>query len=305
MKTGGSIYFRYDKTFWSKLFNILNFTFLLLVGIATLYPFLYILSVSISRLDAVAARSVVLWPVGFELKSYMHVFSSGLIMRAYLNTIVYSLSGVFLSLFMLVITAYPLSIKSFYGRNFIMILFVITMFFSGGLIPNYLVVRSLGMINTIWALIVPNAIGVFYLVIIRTNFQQLPDSLRESANIDGANHIRILFSIIMPLSVPILATMFLFIIVGNWNSFFRPLIYLRDMAKQPLQVVLRDILVRNQFTTMAEFQDLEWLRENYEPGLQQALRAAAIIVSTGPILMVYPFIQKYFVKGVLIGSIKG
>ena len=302
---GASIFFRYDNTPGAIAFNIVNYLFLLLLGLVTLYPFLYVFSISISQMHAVADKRVWLWPIGLEFTSYEMVFNSGLIMRSYLNTIYYSLTGVLLALFMLVITAYPLSIKTFYGRNFITILFAITMFFSGGLVPTYLVVRGMGMINTVWALIVPPAIGVFYLIIVRTNFQQIPESLRESAHMDGANHFQILFSIILPLSVPILATMFLFIIVSRWNSFFAPLIYMSDMKKQPLQVVLRDILVRSNFTTVAEMQNADWNRRFYKPGMQQALRAASIIVSTGPILLVYPFIQKYFVKGVLIGSIKG
>lgn len=304
-KSGASVFFRYDNTPGAILFNIFNILFLLVLGAVTAYPLLYVFSVSISQMNAVADGRVWLLPVGFELTSYQMIFKSGLIMRSYLNTIYYSLSGVLMALFLLVITAYPLSIKSFYGRRLVTILFAITMFFGGGLIPTYLVVKGVGFINTIWALIVPNAIGVFYLIIIRTNFQNIPVSLRESAQIDGASHLRVLFSLILPLSMPIMATMFLFIIVGRWNSFFEPLIYMRDMMKQPLQVVLRDILVKEQFTTVAQMQQVDWTTRFYKPGMQRALKSAAVIVSTGPIIIVYPFIQRYFVKGVLIGSIKG
>ena len=299
--------YQHEGTFGAILFNIFNYLLLLLIGSVTLFPFLYVFSTSISRMSAVADKAVWLFPIGFELKAYEMILNSDLIMRAYLNTIYYSLSGVLVALFMLVITAYPMSIKSFYGRRFVTILFTITMFFSGGLIPMYLVVKGCGMLNTVWALIVPNSISVFYLIIIRTNFQTIPASLMDSAYIDGANHLRILFSIILPLSTPIMATMFLFIIVSRWNDFFEPLIYIRDMMRQPIQVILRDILVRHLITgtDLANLQDAVWKEQYYQPGMAQALRAAAIIVSTGPILLVYPFIQRYFVKGLLIGSIKG
>ena len=299
--SGASVFFRYDNTPGAILFNIFNIIFLLILGTATLYPFLYVFSVSISQMHAVADGQVWLLPVGFELTAFEMIFKSGMIMRSYLNTIYYSLSGVLMALFLLVITAYPLSLKNFYGRRLVTILFTVTMFFSGGLIPTYLIVKGVGFLNTVWALIVPNAIGVFYLIIIRTNFQNIPISLSESARIDGANHLRILFSLILPLSMPIMATMFLFIIVSRWNSFFEPLIYIKDMLRQPLQVILRDILVREKFNTVV----INWTRQFYKPGMQQVLKAAAVIVSTGPIIIVYPFIQRYFVKGVLIGSIKG
>ena len=308
-QSGASIFFRYDNTPAAILFNVFNLTFLALIGLTTIFPILYVLFNSFSRLEAVAQFKVVFYPIGFQTRAYRQIFESRFIMRSYLNTIYYSLSGVSFSLLLLVITAYPLSIAEFYGRRFITILFAVTMFFSGGLIPTYLLVKGVGFINTVWALIVPNAIGVFYLVIIRTNFQMLPESLRESARIDGASHLRILFSLVLPLSKAILATMFLFIIVGHWNSFFAPLIYIREIERQPLQVILRDILVRTKMSQMdiAHFQGIDMYNAtaHYEPGLLEALRAAAVMVAIGPIILVYPFIQKYFVKGVLIGSIKG
>ena len=304
---GASIFFRYDNTLGAVLFNVFNWGFLAIFGLAAIYPFIYVFSNSISALDAVAMREVWLLPIGdFQFLTYRIIFRSRLIMRSYLNTIYYSGSGVLFSLLLLVITAYPLSLASFYGRRFMTILFVITMFFSGGLIPTYLVVRGVGFINTIWALIVPNAINVFYLIIIRTNFQMIPDSLRDSARIEGSSHLRILTAIILPLSKAVLATMFLFIIVGHWNSFFAPLIYIRTMKRQPLQVILRDILVRFVLETAGwNVQNSPTEEFQYRPGMFESLRAAVVIVATGPIILVYPFIQRYFVKGVLIGSIKG
>ncbi|MCD6123193.1 MAG: carbohydrate ABC transporter permease [Spirochaetales bacterium] len=304
-KSGGSVFLRYDKTFGAIAFNTINTILLILIAAVMLYPFIYIISESISSLDAVARGAVKLWPVGFSPEAYRRVLTNNLFFTAYKNTIIYSVSGVALHLFCLVIVAYPLSLKNFYGRNVIMAFFAFTMFFSGGLIPTYLLVRSLGMLNSIWAIIVPGAFDVFYIVIMRTNFENIPMSLRESAYIDGASHFRILFSIVLPLSMPIIATLFLFIIVSFWNEFFTPLLYITDLKKQPLQVMLRQLIVKNSFGDFVSFQESYMVKPMPPPGLQKAIKDAAIIVSTGPILLVYPFIQRYFVKGIMIGSIKG
>ena len=305
IRSESPVLYRYDSSGGALVFRVTNVVLLGALAVAMLYPFVYVMSVSISDLPAVARRDVRLLPIGFDLTAYQHIFRSDLLLGSYWNTIYYSTVGVAVSLAMLAITAYPLSIRSFYGRRTVIVLFVITMFFSGGFIPMFLVVRGLGLLDTVWALALPPAISVFYLIIARTQYEQIPDSLRESAKMDGAGHLRILASIYLPLSLPMFATLFLFIIVGHWNSFFAPLMYMRELTRQPLQVILREILVRNQLTGIfGEFQSFEWRQEEYVPGLQQALRAGAIIVSTGPILLVYPFIQRYFVKGALVGSIK-
>jgi putative aldouronate transport system permease protein len=297
--------YRYGHSGGALAFRVANAVLLGGLALAMLYPFVYVVSVSISDLSAVATREVRLLPIGFDLNAYQRIFRSDLLLGSYWNTIYYTTVGVAVSLAMLALTAYPLSIRTFYGRRVITLLFVITMFFSGGFIPLFLIVRGLGFMDTVWALAVPGAIAVFHLIIARTQFEQIPDSLRESAKMDGAGHFRILAVLYLPLSMPMFATLFLFISVGHWNSFFAPLMYMRELTRQPLQVILREILVRNQLTGIfGEFQSFEWRQQEYVPGLQQALRAGAIIVSTGPILLVYPFIQRYFVKGALLGSLK-
>ena len=297
--------YRYDRWGGALVFRVANTVLLGGVALAMLYPFVYVVSVSISDLSAVATREVRLLPIGFDLDAYRRIFRSDLLLGSYWNTIHYTTVGVAVSLTLIALTAYPLSIRTFYGRRVITLLFVVTMFFSGGFIPLFLIVRGLGFMDTVWALAVPGAIAVFHLIIARTQFEQIPDSLRESAKMDGAGHFRILAVLYLPLSLPMFATLFLFISVGHWNSFFAPLMYMRELTRQPLQVILREILVRNKLTgILGEFQSFEWRQEEYVPGMQQALRAGAIIVSTGPILLVYPFIQRYFVKGALLGSLK-
>jgi len=291
----------------SRAFDIFNFVALLLLTCAFIYPFLYVFSISISDTHAVYRGKVTVFPVGFDLFAYKVVLGDESILRAYYNTILYSVSGTFMTLLFTSLTAYPLSLKRFYGRNVITVYLTITMFFSGGLIPSYLLIQSLGMMNTIWALIVPGSIGVWNVIIFRTNFQNIPEELRESAYIDGAGNWRILFRIVLPLSKPIIATIGLFTIVGFWNSFFAPLLYLSDPAKAPLQVVLRKLIIVGEMRGRAIEQGVSDFAETGgdRNGFYESLKMAAVIVSTGPILLVYPFIQKYFVKGVLIGSIKG
>ena len=300
----------YEHTPAAIAFNATNVALLVLFGLLTVYPFVRVLSNSMSSFDAISSLKVWLLPVdGPDFWAYGRIFQSPLMMGSYLNTIYYSLSGVAMSLLLLSLTAYPLAIKGFYLRKPLTIAFAITMFFSGGLIPTYLVVRGVGFLNTVWALIIPDAISVFYLIILRTNFQMIPESLRESAQMDGANHLRILFTIILPLARPILAALFLFIIVQHWNSFFAPLIYINELERQPLQVILRDLLVRVELSStdvlgLQGGNELALMEMQFQPGMVQAIRNAAIMVAVGPILLVYPFVQKYFVKGRLIGAIK-
>ncbi|MGQ9630928.1 MAG: carbohydrate ABC transporter permease [bacterium] len=294
------------KSFGSWIFDIANYLFLSFVLFVTLYPFLYVFFVSISDPAAVSRGEVGILPMGFQLATYTIVLRNQMIARAYLNTILYTVFGTFLTLLITCLTAYPLSQTRLRGRKVITVIYAITMFFSGGLIPTFLVVKNLRMVDTIWAIIIPWSFGTWYIIIARTNFMRLPESLIESAYIDGANDWQVLFHVVLPLSKAILATLTLFIAVGFWNNFFTPLIYLNSANKMPLQIVLRQLLMFDQNT----IQGLPGIvREKLSgmtgPGLLISINMATIIVATGPIILIYPFVQKYFVKGVLVGAIKG
>lgn len=277
----------------------------MLLSFLFLYPFIYVVSVSLSSTASVMRNEVWLLPKGpMDLKSYEIVLNDNTIVRAYINTIYYAASAWLVSIFLIANIAYGLSIKNLRGRGFFTVILVIPMFFSGGIIPTVLTIQAYGLINTLWALILPTSVTLFYVVILRTNFQQLPTSLRESAFMDGANHFTILIRIYLPLSKAILATLSLWIVVRQWNSFFAPLLYLTDPNKYPLQLVLRKLIieqVQRGGATMDNFGENSTIAR----GLAEKLRMAAIIVSIGPIVLAYPFLQKYFIKGVLIGSIKG
>ncbi|MBB6733251.1 ABC transporter permease subunit [Cohnella zeiphila] len=265
-----------------------------------LYPLVFIVSASFSDPGEVVAGHMWLWPKGWSVQSYKLVFENGDVWRGYLNTIVYAVVGVCVNLVMTVLAAYPLSRQDLPGRNVFMFGYVFTMFFSGGLIPTYLVVRDLGLVNTMWALIVPTAIATFNLIIMRTFFQTIPVELQESASMDGCTNGRLLLSVVLPLSKPILAVMLLYYGVAHWNSFFNALIYLNDHDKYPLQLILREILIQNQAT--ADLND-----PNFADRIMMAesIKYALIVVASIPVLLLYPFVQRYFVQGVMIGAIKG
>jgi putative aldouronate transport system permease protein len=279
-------------------FLVLNYAVMLLVLVVTLYPFLYVLSASLSDPQLVMRGMNGLLPRGFTLFNYRYVFTQQNILQAYWNTIRYTVVGTLINIFFTMSTAFPLSRKRFPSRGLFMKLILFTMLFSGGLIPTYLVIRSLGMVNKIWALVIPGAVSAYYLIVARTFLNEVPESLEESAIIDGANDIQVYFRIFLPLSKAIIATLALFYAVGHWNSFFAPLIYLNDKKKYPLQILLRGLLVSGGTESAAN-------TETERSVVMQSIRYTAIIVATLPILFVYPFIQKYFVKGVMIGSIKG
>ena len=242
-----------------------------------------------------------LLPKGLTLEPYRLVFENESIWRGYYNTIIYTAIGTLINIIMTVLAAYPLSRKDLPGYQFIMIIIVFTMFFNGGLIPLYLLVRDLGMANTMWALIIPSAISTYNLIIMRTFFHStIPNAIQESAFMDGCSNTRLLLNIVLPLSKPILAVMVLFYAVAHWNAYFAALIYLRDRELYPLQLILREILIQNQTN---EITIEAGIAEKLLIG--ESMKYAVIIVSSIPVLVLYPFIQKYFVKGVMIGSIKG
>ena len=282
-----------------KVFYAVDYTFLFLVICVTLYPFLFILSSSISDPGAIERGEVWLYPIGLNFATYKMVLADKNVWSGYYNTIWYVAVGTVINIVMTTLTAYPLSRKTFTARNTLMMGIAFTMFFSGGLVPSYLLLKSFHMINTRWAIVIPSAISTWNLIIMRTFFEGIPESLHESATIDGCPEIKILLRIFLPLSMPVIAVMVLFYSVAHWNSYFSAMIYLNDIDKYPLQLWLRQMLI--QYDQNDILHDVNEGRDV----IGQSVRYATIIVSTLPILLVYPFLQKYFVKGVMIGAIKG
>ena len=286
-----------------RLFYFINDTYLLLALLVVIYPLAYVISASFSSPAAVMSGRVVLWRVDFSLEGYKAVFSEQRVITGYGNTLYYTVFGTLINLVMTIFAAYPLSRSNLVGRNPIMFLFTFTMIFTGGLIPNYLLIQGLGMVNTRWAMLLPGAIGVYNVIIARTYYQTtISNELMEAAQIDGADHFRFLWSIVLPLSKPITAVLVLFYAVGHWNAFFNAFIYLNDKKLFPLQVVLREILVMNQID--ASLLDDPVLMA-VKQGMAELLKYSLIVVASVPVWCAYPFVQKYFVKGVMIGAIKG
>ncbi|MCY9656639.1 carbohydrate ABC transporter permease [Paenibacillus chondroitinus] len=285
-----------------KLFDTFIYIIAGMVLILVLYPLLFVVSASFSDPVHVIEGKVWLLPQGFTLEPYKHVFENDAIWQGYGNTLLYTLAGTLVNIILTVLAAYPLSQRDLPGRTFIMVLITITMFFSGGLIPTYLLIKSMGMINTVWAMILPGAISTYNLIVMRTFFQNgIPYELQESAWIDGASNFRLLLTIVIPLSTPILAVMVLFYGVGHWNAYFNAMIYLKDRELFPLQLILREILILNQSENMG----LEGAGMTERVMMAESIKYSVIIISSLPVLALYPFVQKYFVQGVMIGSIKG
>lgn len=287
-------------------FDICNYAVVTIIFLIVLHPLVFVISSSISSPMAVMQGRVKLFPVGFDLTAYKTIFQYGDIFIGYRNSLFYSVVGTAINVILTVMAAYPLSRKDFYGRNVLMFIFTFTMYFGGGLIPSYLLVKDLGMINTIWAMMIPGALSVYNVIITRTFFQtSIPDGLLEAASIDGCGNTRFLLSIVLPLSGPIIAVNALFYAVGHWNSFFDALLYLSKRQLFPLQIFLREILVQNQidYANVRSSGQIEELLKKQE--VINLLKYALIVVASIPLMVVYPFVQKYFVKGLMIGSIKG
>jgi len=281
-------------------FDFLNTVIMLGVIVLTLYPFVYVFFASLSdAVELIRHRGLMWKPQGFSLEAYKTVLSNQKVINGYKNTIFYVVVGSAFNLFMTSLGAYVLSRRNVMLKKPIMIMIMVTMFFGGGLIPTYLLIHDLGLYNTRAALIIPSAINTWNLIVLRTSFQGVPYGLEESARIDGANDFTILFRIIIPLSLPVMAVMTLFYAVGHWNSYFSALIYLTDASKFPLQLVLREVLIANNMEEM-----LTGIMNDQRYQVAETIKYATIMVSTVPILVLYPFLQKYFVKGVLIGSLK-
>lgn len=284
-----------------KVFYTINSVLLGLMALIVIYPLYFIIIASISDPDAVLAGKVILYPVQITLDGFRKILERSDIWRGYLNTIIYTVLTVILALAVTVPAGWALSRKQLVGKKFLMIYFIIPMFFGGGLIPFYNVMSNLGLINTMWAVILPAILSVWNLFMTRTFFESsIPEGLLEAAKIDGAGEFRIFFSLVIPLSKAILAVMALYYAIGQWNSYFNAMIFLQDESKYPLQLVLKEILIASESTMGGSG---ETILEQYR--LANQLKYVSVIVSSAPVMLLYPFVQKYFDQGVMIGSLKG
>lgn len=285
-----------------RIFYTVSGTILFLLTVSVLYPLIYILSASFSSGAAVSTGKVFLWPVDLSIEGYKTVFSYADVWTGYGNTIFYTVVGTFLNVAVTLLAAYPLSRKTLPGRGPIMFIFSLTMLFNAGMIPNYLLMSHLGLLNTRWALLLPGMLSVYNMIITRTFLQNIPTDILEAAQIDGCNDFKYFFVILLPLSKTIIAVIAMYYAVAHWNAYFNAFMYLKDRNLYPLQIFLREILVLGDVDT-SQIMDPELMQKLQ--GLKLLLRYALIVVATVPILMVYPFVQKYFIKGVMIGSVKG
>jgi len=284
------------------MFDIFNYALLFGFTLLIIYPLYFILIASFSDPYKVSAGAVWLLPQGITFEGYGRIFNDGAIWTGYRNSILYAAMASVIGTALAIMAAYPLSRKDFYGRHVFMTFFTITLFFNGGLIPTYLLVKELGMVDTIWAVVLLSVVDAFVIIIARTFFMGLPEELREAANIDGCTNMRYIWSFVLPLSKPIIAVLVLFAVVRQWNGFFDALIYLDDSNKYPLQLILRNILIQNQPSGNL-VDDLQTALEKQR--VVSLIKYGVIIVAALPLLVLYPFLQRYFVQGVLVGSVKG
>ncbi len=288
-----------------KVFDAVNLLIMLALLVIFIWPLWFVVIASISDPGQVWQGNVILFPKGITLDAYEEVIQYKSIWTGYRNTLLYTVLGTAINMVLTVCAAYPLSRKDFPPRKILIIVLMVTMYFSGGLIPTYLVVNRLGLIDTIWAMMVPNALSVFNIIVTRTYFMNsIPEELREAAQLDGAGTVQYLFRVVLPLSKPILAVIGLFYAVGHWNDFYSALIYINSQQLLPLQSVLRKLLLTTQMTLQisSSMSPDEIMRKTQ---LAQTLKYSSIIVSTVPVLCLYPLVQKHFVKGIMIGSVKG
>ncbi|WP_088105216.1 carbohydrate ABC transporter permease [Halalkalibacter urbisdiaboli] len=280
-----------------RVFDVFNHGLLLLIGLAAFIPFVYVIAGSFATEAELARRTFFLWPETFSLEAYKYVFSTGTFIRSIGVSVFITIVGTIVSLALTMTMAYPLSRSNLLGKNMLLNIIILTMVFSPGMIPLYIVVRALGLLDTYWALILPLAINPFYLIIVKAFFQNLPNELEEAAKIDGCSEIGIFWKIVLPLSKPVIATFTLFYAVFYWNDFFQALLYISDSSKYPVQLLLQQIVM------LADMRigEVDALVEPPE----ETLKLAVIVVATIPILVFYPFLQKHFAKGVLLGSVKG
>lgn len=281
-------------------FDVFLVILMILLSCAFLYPLLNMLALSVSDAQTLKSSPIYLLPVGFSLESYKALLNDSRILLYYWNTIKYAAVGTVIMLLTTSLMAYPLSITALRGRKLISVILTITMFFGGGLIPYYVTIMRLGLIDTFWVMVLPGAISAYNVIVFKTFFMSIPESLKESAFLDGAGHLRVLFSIVLPLSKAVLATFALFSIVGYWNDYLSALLYLRDDKKYPIQLLIRRLLVLMDYKDASTAQILK----DFRAISTRTTKAAATIITVVPILCIYPFMQKYFAKGVLVGSIK-
>ena len=286
-----------------KVFNVFNIMFMFIMMFVMFYPMWHVLCASFSDARLLSAHSgILLWPDGYSVSAYKLMAKNPMILRGYGNTLFILAFGLVLNMVMTSLAAYVLSRRNVMLNKPLTIIIVFTMYFSGGMIPSYLNIIQLGMENTLWAVIVPGAISTYNMIVLRTGFAAVPESLEESAKIDGASSLRILWQIILPLSMATVAVVTLYYAVTHWNSWFSAMLYLTDRNKFPLQLILREILINNDTTSMVTAMDAGAGDSSF---VSETVKYAVIIVSVVPILCVYPFIQKYFTKGVMVGAVKG
>ncbi|BFH66622.1 MAG: carbohydrate ABC transporter permease [Paenibacillus dendritiformis] len=292
-----------DRSIGDRIFDAVNYVLLTLVMLIVLYPLLFVLSASVSNPETVLRGEMWLIPKQINFDAYAKIFQNKDILLGYGNTILYTLLGTAINLIMTICAAYPLARKDFLGRGLITGIIVFTMFFGGGLIPTYLLIKNLNMLDTLWVMVIPNAVAVWNIIIMRTFFQQsIPGEIQEAAMIDGCSHIQTLLRIVLPLSMPIIAVMVLFYAVGHWNSYFNALIYLSSKDKFPLQLILREILIQSDSGDMIKLTSESAVKMKMSV---EGLKYAVLVVANLPMLVLYPFLQRYFVKGIMIGALKG
>lgn len=287
-----------DKTLGNRLADTIIYSVLTIVALLAVLPFVYVVAVSFTDPLEVAKGGIIMFPKKFSLAAYQYIFSTNTLVRSLGISVYVTVVGTLINLVMTSLTAYPLSKPFFRGRNAILLGVLFTMMFSGGMIPSYFVVKNLGLTNTLWSLMIPGAISAFNLIVLKNFFQQIPDGLEDSAKIDGCNDLGVLFRIVIPLSMPAMATFALFYAVGHWNQYFNAILYINDNTKWPIQVRLREIVILAQ----SRIGDTSFDEQMIQP---LTIRMAVIVFATVPILLVYPFLQKHFAKGVMLGSVKG
>ncbi len=298
------VFLRKRMSSGDRAFMTIVFVLLSIILLVVLYPLIFIVSSSFSSTSAVMAGRVWLFPVDFSLSGYKAIFKNNDILTGYINTIIYTITGTLLNVVMTICAAFPLSRRDFRVRKPLMFLFVFTMFFSGGIVPLYILMNQLGLTNTRFAMILPGALSVWNMIIMRTFFESnIPKDLLEAAQLDGCSDFKFLLRIVLPLSGAVIAVIALFYAVGHWNAFFNALLYLTNKKLYPLQVFLRDILILNSIDASMINIDIKELEA--KEGLKELLKYSLIIVSSVPVLCIYPFVQRHFVKGVMVGAIKG